>query len=53
MIIFITDKKFMQDIKQFISSKTGINSNAFEIKCIDEIPKNSSGKTMYSKLLNL
>ncbi len=53
MIIFITDKKFIQDIKQFISSKTGINSNAFEIKCIDEIPKNSSGKTMYSKLLTL
>jgi len=53
MIIYITDKKFMQKIKQFISSKTGINSNAFDIKCITEIPKNSSGKTMYSKLLTL
>ena len=52
MIIFITDKKFMQEIEQFIPSKTGINSNAFELKCIDEIPKNSSGKTMYSKLLS-
>jgi len=50
MFIFITDKNRTKEVRNYISSKTGINSNAFEIHIIKEIPKNSSGKTIYSKL---
>ena len=50
MVIYITDDKEIKNVKNFISQKTGINHQAFNVKCIPEIPKNSSGKTIYSKL---
>jgi acyl-coenzyme A synthetase/AMP-(fatty) acid ligase len=52
MIIFITQKDHIQDVKRFISTKTGINPKAFKVTVIDKIPKNSSGKTVYSQLLD-
>jgi long-chain acyl-CoA synthetase len=50
MIIFIVDSTKIREVQQYVSSKTGINSNAFEVKCISRIPKNSAGKTIYSEL---
>jgi long-chain acyl-CoA synthetase len=50
MIIYLTESKRAEDVKHYISHKMGINFQAFDIKCITEIPKNSSGKTIYSKL---
>lgn len=37
-------------IKRYISEKTGLNSSAFTVECIGSIPKNDSGKILYSKL---
>jgi len=50
MIIYLTESESAEDVKHYISHKMGINFQAFDIKCITEIPKNSSGKTIYSKL---
>lgn len=52
MKIYLTtvDEKIGADVKSFISKKTGLNSSAFEVFIIDEIPKNDSGKILYSKL---
>ncbi len=50
MLIYITEAGREQDVRQFISGKTGINSAAFEVKVIAEIPKNEAGKTVYVKL---
>jgi len=50
MIIYITESDRLEEVKKFISAKTGINHSAFVVKQIDVIPKNSSGKTIYSKL---
>jgi len=50
MVIFITEADRLDEMKKYISTKTGINHSAFVIKYIDTIPKNSSGKTIYSKL---
>ncbi|MGD0712479.1 MAG: AMP-dependent synthetase, partial [Bacteroidales bacterium] len=50
MIIYITDKTRADEVRNYISSKTGINHAAFSVRHIAEIPKNSSGKTIYSKL---
>ena len=50
MVIYITDKDKLKKINRYISEKTSINHKAFIIKYISEIPKNSSGKTIYSKL---
>jgi long-chain acyl-CoA synthetase len=51
MVIYITDEKLIDEVKSFISKILKINSRAFEIKIIEKIPKNSSGKTIYSDLL--
>jgi len=52
MDIYITEKDRTKEIRDFISSKTGINKAAFNVNVIAEIPINSSGKTIYSKLPN-
>lgn len=51
MHIFITDDEKADDIRKFISDKTRLNSSAFKIHFIPEIPKNDSGKTLYSQLV--
>lgn len=40
----------LQEIRHFLSQKTGLNPQAFTVKPIVEIPKNEAGKTLYSKL---
>ena len=50
MTIYITDRGLFQKVHNYISLKTGINSKAFEVRYVNKIPKNSSGKTIYPKL---
>jgi len=50
MLIYITEVERLEEVRKYISTKTGINHSAFVVKHIDVIPKNSSGKTIYSKL---
>jgi long-chain acyl-CoA synthetase len=50
MCIFINDKNRVDEIKKFISLKIGLHHSTFTIRSIAEIPKNSSGKTIYSSL---
>lgn len=52
MKIYITDKTRTDEVRVFISTKMGIHHSAFIIKHIESIPKNSSGKTIYSNLSN-
>jgi len=50
MYIFITDGALSEDVRKYISEKTGLNHVAFKIRIIDKIPKNEAGKTLYIKL---
>ena len=50
MIIYITEESRKEEVKLYISAKTGINFIAFEVRTIEAIPKNTSGKTIYSSL---
>ena len=50
MLIYITDRTKLKEVRKYISSITGINHASFTIKFIDAIPKDPSGKTIYSKL---
>ena len=52
MLIYITDSSKSDQIRNLLSEKTGLNSRAFEVRVISEIPKNTSGKILYSNLLN-
>jgi len=52
MIVYITDNSLFLKIRDLLSEKTGLNNRAFEVRCIPEIPKNSSGKVQYALLNN-
>ena len=51
MYVYINDESRSEEVRDFISIKTGIHHSAFSIRIIDKIPKNSSGKTIYSGLI--
>ncbi|MCD8016098.1 MAG: AMP-binding protein [Lachnospiraceae bacterium] len=48
--IFITDETKADEVRQFVSGKTGLNQSAFNVVYLDIIPKNDSGKTLYKEL---
>jgi long-chain acyl-CoA synthetase len=50
MIIYVTDKTRLAEVKNYLAVKTGINPAAFSVRECAEIPKNSAGKTIYSEL---
>lgn len=50
MYLFVTDHAIAEAVKKFVANKTGLNSTAFEMVVIDEIPKNDAGKTLYREL---
>ena len=53
MMIYTTDSAENENIIEFISTKTGLNKAAFEVKNVNEIPKNASGKTLYDELRDI
>lgn len=50
MHIFIEDISLTEDIKEYVSTKFNIHHLAIRVHDVDSIPKNSSGKVLYSKL---
>ena len=50
--VYVTDNKIVDDIRQYLSDKMGLNHIAITVKYIKEIPKNESGKTAYKDLDN-
>lgn len=50
MYIFVTSENGHDEVKKYIAETTGLNSAAFKVKYINEIPKNEAGKTLYIKL---
>jgi long-chain acyl-CoA synthetase len=52
MIIYITETSKEKNVLEYISEVTGINRKAFFVRSIAVIPRNNSGKTIYTDLLN-
>ncbi|KIL08038.1 hypothetical protein SR42_02990 [Clostridium botulinum] len=52
MIIYTTYEGKEEEIVNYIQEKTNINKSGFEVRKIDEIPKNTTGKTQYKLLDN-
>ena len=48
--IFLTDPQHKDEIKKYLSYKTGLNHTAFKVVIVDTIPKNDSGKILYTAL---
>ena len=51
--IFLTSNDKKNFVKNFIAKKTGIHKKGFNVKVIDSIPRNETGKIIYSKLNSL
>lgn len=51
--IFVVDGNVEQSIKDLLLQKTGLNTRAFDVKEIESIPKNASGKVQYAELMKL
>lgn len=52
MIVYITDSDKQEEVKNALVQKTHIVATSFEIRILPEIPKNETGKKLYSKLSN-
>jgi AMP-dependent synthetase/ligase len=50
LYIFVTQEELVAEIVPFLSAKLGFHHSAFTAKWIENIPKNSSGKTIYIEL---
>jgi len=48
--VFVTEQGLEDRIKKYLVEKTGLNSRAFKVRIIDEIPTKSSGKLDYQAL---
>lgn len=51
--VFVTEEGLSEQIINLLSEKTGLNSRAFEVRVIESIPKNDSGKVQYAALQQL
>jgi len=50
MYIFIDNNNKVNDVKKILAEKTGLNRVAFKVVVIKAIPRNESGKVLYSEL---
>jgi len=50
LIIYILNQENTTLVKEFLTKKLGLHFSVLDIRIIEEIPKNTSGKTLYSKL---
>ena len=50
MKIFVTEGGREKEIQDFVVEKTHLNFTAFDVVPVNSIPKNASGKTLYSEL---
>jgi len=50
LVIYITDKGSESKVNSLVAEKIRINRTAFKVITINFIPKNTSGKTIYSEL---
>ena len=51
--VFVTEEGLSEQIIALLSEKTGLNNRAFEVRVIESIPKNESGKVQYAALQQL
>ena len=50
LVIYILNQENRSLVKEFLTKKIGLHFSVIDIRIIEEIPKSTSGKTLYSKL---
>ena len=52
MLVYLTNESYKTQVKEELVTRLKLVATSFEIRIIDEIPKNEAGKTLYAKLDN-
>lgn len=52
MLVYLTDEKYKEQVKEELVSRLKLVATSFEVRIINEIPKNEAGKILYAKLEN-
>lgn len=52
MLVYLTDEKYKNQVKDELVSRLKLVASSFEVRIINEIPKNEAGKILYAKLEN-
>ena len=50
LIVYVSDHAKKPEIESYLTDKLGLNHIAYKVRHIDQIPKNTSGKTIYVNL---
>ena len=49
MLVYLTDESKKELVKEELVSRLKLVASSFEVRIINEIPKNEAGKTLYAK----
>jgi len=52
MLVYLTDETYRDQVKEELVARLKLVASSFEVRIIDEIPKNEAGKILYAKLNN-
>lgn len=52
MLVYLTDENYKDQVKEELVGRLKLVASSFEVRIINEIPKNEAGKTLYAKLSN-
>ena len=52
MLVYLTDESYKDQVKEELVARLKLVATSFEVRIINEIPKNEAGKTLYAKLEN-
>lgn len=52
MLVYLTDESYKEGVKEELVSRLRLVATSFEVRIIDQIPKNEAGKVLYAKLDN-
>lgn len=50
MLVYLTDENYKQQVKEELVNRLKLVASSFEVRIINEIPKNEAGKILYAKL---
>lgn len=50
MLVYLTDERYKDQVKEELVSRLKLVASSFEVRIINEIPKNEAGKVLYAKL---
>ena len=52
MLVYLTDETYKEQVKEELVSRLKLVATSFQVRIVNEIPKNEAGKTLYAKLKN-